>query len=70
MKISRVYSNHTKFAIYEYCNQGFSFGQTFYMNDQKIYFNYNGYYVGNAINSDMNICFIPEEIEVFEIKSF
>ncbi len=70
MKISRINSSYTNYAMFEYYNNGFSFGQTFYMNDKKVYFNYNGYYVGNAINSDMNICFIPEEIEVFEIKSF
>ncbi len=73
MKISRVNRDYKCYAIYEHYGQGFSFGQTFYMYDQYINFNYNGYYDLNIMNNSDSVyfdnSFIPEEIEVFKINS-
>jgi hypothetical protein len=75
MKISRVNSSYYSYAIYEYYNYGFSFGNTFFMNsDNRIYFTDQGYYDGNIndvlsphINQNGN--FVPEEIEAFRITN-
>ncbi|PKK74544.1 BTB-domain-containing protein [Rhizophagus irregularis] len=74
MKISRVNVNngYNAYAIYEDYNQGFSFGNTFYMNsDHKIYFSNQGYYdnFGNVSSPYLNNNFVPEEIEVFKITT-
>ncbi len=65
MKISRINSSYTNYAIYECYNQGFSFGQAFYMSDQNICLQYQGYYDENITNS---YYFVPEEIEVFKVN--
>ena len=70
MKISRINSSYTNYAIDECYNQGFSFGQTFYMSGQSVFFNNNGYYDGNVINSSVHgTNFTPEEIEVFKVNA-
>ena len=60
-------SDYINFAIYENNNGGFNFGNTFYMDNQFVYFNYTGYYENNGVVPSMNINFIPEEIEVFKV---
>jgi hypothetical protein len=66
-QISRVNNNYTSNAIYDDNNQGFNFGNTFYMSGQNVYFSYSGYYEDNVIGSNMNTNFTPEEVEVFKI---
>ena len=60
-------NNYANNAIYEYYhNQGFNFGNTFYMNGQSIQFSYSGYYE-ESINLNMN--YTPEEIEAFKVST-
>src|SRR5207248_952491 len=68
LQMSRVRNNYASYAIYDYYDRGFDFGNTFYMMGQNIHFNCTGYYEDNVINSKMNSTyFTPEEIEVFRI---
>jgi hypothetical protein len=73
MKISRINNGYNNYAIYEYSNYGFSFGNTFNMNnDKRIYCSNNGYYDGNlnnVLNPYLNSNFIPEETEAFKITT-
>ncbi|CAG8654807.1 4585_t:CDS:2 [Funneliformis mosseae] len=66
MKISRV--TNSSCAIYDcYQNNGFNFGNTFYMSGQNVYLQYQGYYDAEVINSETNINFVPKEIELFNV---
>ena len=70
LQMSRVRNNSASYAIYEYNDRGFDFGNTFYMMEQNIHFSYSGYYDENVIDSTMNNTnFTPEEIEVFKISN-
>ncbi|GBC04592.1 hypothetical protein RclHR1_05760010 [Rhizophagus clarus] len=68
MKMSRTNNYYT---IHENYNNGFNFLNTFYMNDQQIYFNDNREYyigdIGNVLSPYLDTSFVPEEIEVFKI---
>ncbi len=67
MKISRP--TNCSYAIYENYNNGFNFGNCFYMSSQYVYLQYSGYYDTNVINLNMSDYFIPEEIELFNVFS-
>jgi len=67
MRVSRPTNNN--YAIFENYNNGFNFGNCFYMSDQYVYLQYSGNYNNYVINSNTSDVFVPEEIELFNVIS-
>ncbi|GBC04590.1 hypothetical protein RclHR1_05760008 [Rhizophagus clarus] len=74
MKISRVNTSHTNYAIYEQNVNGFNFGSSFYLQSNLyVYFNHSGYYdnnINNVLSPYLYNNFVPAEIEIFKISSY
>ncbi|GBC04591.1 hypothetical protein RclHR1_05760009 [Rhizophagus clarus] len=73
MKISRVNTSHTNYAIYEQNVNGFSFGNTLYLSSNlNVYFRHPGYYdnnINSVLSPYLNGNFVPVEIEIFKISA-